>query len=280
MSPSRTAPGRDDVRELMRLAHDLAAEAAELIVRFGPAGRLVADTKSSPTDVVTATDRAAEELLRERLRVLRPGDALYGEEAGGSAGDTGLTWVLDPIDGTVNFVYGLPGYCVSIAAVTGDPHTDGGWQPLAGCVLSPGTGQLWTAGLGQGSYLDGQRLQIRPPPEPAQALVATGFSYSAQRRAAQARLMAAVLPQLRDIRRMGSAAMELCMVASGQLDAYYEQGLNTWDIAAAHLVVTEAGGTVRGLGDVPAGAHMVIAAAEPLCHQLADLLSGSGDAEA
>ena len=265
-----------DVAELVRLAESAARQAGGLIVA-GRAGRPgVAGTKTSPTDVVTAMDQAVENLLRSTLARARPGDGLLGEEQGFTPGESGLTWVLDPIDGTVNYVYGLPAYAVSVAVVRGDPTGVGTWEPIAGCVHAPATGQTWTAGEGLGARLDGDTLRLGPPPGLDRALVATGFGYQAECRAAQARVLNTVLPQVRDIRRLGACSVDLCLVATGSLDAYYERGIHTWDMAAATLVVTEAGGTVRGLDGAPPSEAMVVAAAEPLCGRLAALLAEAG----
>jgi myo-inositol-1(or 4)-monophosphatase len=261
----------------MRLAEEIAREAGELILagERDRSGRRpeVESTKSSPTDVVTAMDRAVEELLRTRLAEARPDDGVLGEEAGGRGGSSGYTWVLDPIDGTVNYLYRIPAYAVSVALVTGDPTVPGGWQSVAGCVHQPATGSTWTAARGEGAFLGERRLRLRPVPELAQALVGTGFGYRRQRRTGQARVLAGVLPQIRDIRRIGSAALDLCGVATGTLDAYYERGVNVWDIAAAALVLTEAGGELRGLRGAAAGPEMVVAGGDPLLADLVGLLT-------
>jgi len=265
------------IASMVRLAEGVAREAGALIrggERARPGARPeVESTKSSPTDVVTAMDRAVEDLLRARLLEHRPGDGMLGEEAGFQPGSTGLTWVLDPIDGTVNYLYRIPSYAVSVALVAGDPTVAGAWQPLAGCVHQPATGDTWTAGLGQGAALGERRLRLPPPPELAQALVATGFGYRTERRAGQARVLAGVLPRIRDIRRIGSAALDLCAVATGTVDAYYERGVNAWDIAAASLVLTEAGGRVSGLRGGPPGPELVVGAGEPLSAELIDVLT-------
>jgi myo-inositol-1(or 4)-monophosphatase len=266
--------GRDDVA----LAEAVAREAGEMILR-GERERSgerpeVESTKSSPTDVVTAMDRAVEDLLRSRLAQARPGDGVLGEEAGLEPGSTGLTWVLDPIDGTVNYLYRMPAYAVSVALVSGDPTVPGGWEPVAGCVHQPATGATWTAARGEGAWLGDRRLRLGPVPQLPAALVATGFGYRRQRRAGQARVLADVLPRVRDIRRIGSSALDLCGVATGTVDAYYERGVNVWDIAAATLVLTEAGGAIRGLRGAPPGPEMVVAGGDPLLSDLVDLLTG------
>lgn len=263
--------GPGEVQQLLALAERAARQAGELVHGRRP-DRLEVDTKSSPTDVVTQMDTAAEELLRATLLAARPGDGLLGEEAGLQPGSSGLTWVVDPIDGTVNYLYGLPAYAVSVAVVTGDPTADGAWSTVAGCVHSPATGETWTAGRGLGAFLDGRRLQMAAPPQLPGALVATGFGYRAARRENQARVMASLLPRVRDIRRLGCAAVDLCMVASGRVDAFFERGLHAWDMAAGMLVVTEAGGLVRGLGQAPPSETMVVAARPPLVDDLSALL--------
>jgi len=287
-SPGPGGPGRypqlplglsgADVDALTALA-EAAARAAGDLVRAGDGSRpSVASTKSSPTDVVTAMDRASERLLRDFLAERRPDDGLLGEEeAGLRAGTTGLTWVLDPIDGTVNYLYRIPAYAVSVAVVTGDPRVPGAWAPVAGCVHHVVTEQTWTAGLGGGARADGVAVRLEPLADDlAHALVGTGFGYRPARRAAQARVFAEIAPQVRDVRRIGSAALDMCAVADGRLDLYYERGLNVWDLAAATLVVTEAGGTVSGLQGRPLGDRTVIAGAEGLCAQLEPLLVAAG----
>jgi myo-inositol-1(or 4)-monophosphatase len=198
-------------------------------------------TKSSPTDVVTASDNAVETLIRSLLAELRPGDPVVGEEQGGAgtaAGPTGVCWVVDPIDGTVNFLYGMPWYSVSVAAVR-----DG--RSLAGAVAEPASGRLWSAAAGAGATCDARPLRVSGATEAAMSLMATGYSYLAQRRARQAAMIAGMLPLVRDVRRAGSATLEMCAVAAGWIDAFLEHGLNWWDWAAASLIAAEAGAAVR-----------------------------------
>ncbi|MFN8077401.1 MAG: inositol monophosphatase family protein [Kineosporiaceae bacterium] len=270
--------GPATVRVLMEVAREAAEQAAALVRDGRPERVAVAATKSSPTDVVTAMDRASERLLREVLRRHRPDDAVLGEEYGtdGGAPATGLTWIVDPIDGTVNYLYGLPAYAVSVAVVAGDPSTDGAWSPVAACVHNPATGQVWTAGLGQGAWAGPRRLSLGEGPAPEAALVATGFGYDAQRRAGQAQVLTTVLPRVRDIRRLGACAVDLCLVAEGVVDAYYERGVHAWDMAAGRLVVTEAGGVVDGLGGLPAGEAMVVAGPHVTVAALRDILITAG----
>ena len=261
----------DGVRplDLLRLAEEVARAAGVLVHGGRPARVEVASTKSSPTDVVTAMDTASEELIRSRLSAARPHDGLHGEEQGLQPGTSGITWVVDPIDGTVNYLYGLPSYAVSVAAAVGDTSRAGAWRAVAGCVHDPASGETWTAAEGEGARLDGVPLVAPAPPPLERALVATGFGYLARRRACQARVVADLLPRVRDIRRLGSSAVDVCLVATGRLDAYYERGLQPWDLAASALVAREAGLTVRGIDGRAPGEHMVVAAREPLAATLA-----------
>jgi myo-inositol-1(or 4)-monophosphatase len=231
----------------------------------------VADTKSSPTDVVTEMDRAAEALITGRLRAQRPGDAFLGEE-GGESGRGRVRWIIDPLDGTVNYLYGLADWAVSIAA-----EVDG--TVVAGVVAVPARDEVFTAVSGGGAWL---RPADRPPVSLrcntgvalAEALVATGFGYTAGRRKVQGEVVAAVLPRVRDIRRGGSCAVDLCSVAAGRVDAFYERGVNYWDYAAGGLVATEAGARLGGLAGRPAGPEMAIAAEPVLFGELQGLLAG------
>ncbi len=249
-------------RELGELAERVARAAGDLLRDGRPEALAVASTKSSPTDVVTAMDLAAEELVRTQLRSARPDDGVLGEESGLVAGSSGLTWVVDPIDGTVNYLYGLPAYAVSVAVVRApgaataaaepDPLS---WEVLAGCVHNPASGETWTAVAGEGARLDGRLLPPLREVPLAQALVGTGFGYRADARAEQAAVVAGLLPRVRDLRRIGAASLDLCAVASGRMDAYYEWGLWPWDLAAGSLVLTEAGGVLRRLARPPGPDH-------------------------
>lgn len=237
---------------LETLAADLARSAGRLVVDERPDAVEVAATKSSATDVVTVMDQRSQDHLITRLRDARPDDAVLGEESGGATGTSGITWVIDPIDGTVNYLYGIPAYAVSVAAVVGDPTTPGAWRPFAGAVYNPVTDELYRARAGGGSRVvlsGGSERELTPTDctDLGQALVATGFGYAAGRRERQGRLVLDLLPQVRDIRRIGSAALDLCGVGAGLVDAYYETGLNPWDLAAGWLVATEAGAVVGGL---------------------------------
>lgn len=221
--------------ELRDLAVELAREAAALARSMRVGGIDVAETKSSAVDVVTEADRACEELVRSRLAAARPDDAVLGEEGDDRAGSTGVRWIVDPIDGTVNYLYGLPECAVSVAA-----EVDG--EIVAAAVVNIMTGVEYAAALGHGATRDGTPLAVRPSPPVAQRLVLTGFGYRSEVRRHQAARLAALLPLVRDIRRMGSCALDLCHVAEGSADAYVEEGPQPWDYSAGRLVLTEAGG--------------------------------------
>jgi myo-inositol-1(or 4)-monophosphatase len=253
---------------LLALAVEVAAEAGRVAAE-GQAGIDVLDTKSSPTDVVTEMDRAVEKLIRERLLAARPGDAVLGEEGGADAGSTGVRWIVDPIDGTVNYLYGREDWAVSIAA-----EADG--EIVAGVVAVPVRGDVYTATIGGGAHCNGERLRVGPAVPLELALVATGFGYDADRRAHQAEVLRSVLPRVRDIRRCGAASVDLCSLARGRSDAYYERGLNAWDYGAAALVAREAGARVGGLRGAEPGLDLVVAAPPGLFEALHDLLEPLG----
>jgi myo-inositol-1(or 4)-monophosphatase len=258
--------------ELVDVARTIARESGAMIRTGRPDDVEVAATKSSAQDVVTAMDLAVEAHLRERLAQLRPDDAILGEEGGSSDGTSGVTWVVDPIDGTVNYLYGLPSYSVSVAAVVGPPDP-AAWTVVAACVHAPADGRTFVAALGRGATLDGAPIQVRTSTSLLDSLVGTGFGYRVERRVAQARVVAEVIPLVRDIRRIGSAALDLCTVASGGLDLYYERGLSPWDLAAGQLVATEAGALVTGLDGAAPGAEMTVAGAPERHAELVAILS-------
>ena len=259
--------------DLLALAEQVAREAGALVRDERPDQLEVAATKSSPTDVVTVMDQRSEQLLRDRLLAARLDDGFLGEEGGSIGGTSGITWVVDPIDGTVNYLYGIPAYAVSVAAVTGNPSDPAGHQVIAGCVYNPVLDETFTATRGGGAYLDGRRLRLRPAPPLDQALLATGFGYEARRRRHQAEVVAVLLPQVRDIRRIGSGTLDLCQVACGRVDAYVERGLKPWDLAAGGLVAREAGALVTGLADAPAGEDLVVVAGPSLHAHLQRVLA-------
>ncbi|MDC8980730.1 inositol monophosphatase family protein [Mycobacterium marinum] len=278
-----TRPDNDPAR-LRVVAETLAAEAAEFVRSrraelFGthPAAADESDAvraKSTPTDPVTVVDTDAERLLRSRLAQLRPGDPIVGEEGGGPADsapapDDAVTWVLDPIDGTVNFVYGIPAYAVSIGAQAGGVS-------VAGAVADVVGRSVYSAALGQGAHVTDEQgtreLHCTAVEDLSMALLGTGFGYSAGRRATQAALLARMLPMVRDVRRIGSAALDLCMVAAGRLDAYYEHGLQLWDRAAGALIAAEAGARVVLPASDVVGAGLVVAAAPGVADELLGVL--------
>ncbi|MEU8226627.1 inositol monophosphatase family protein [Kribbella sp. NPDC048915] len=252
-----------DLRELaVRLAHTAGHE---LLARQRSLSIDAADveTKSSASDPVSAADRASEKLITDGLTAARPGDGLLGEEGASRTSSTGLTWVIDPLDGTVNYLYGRLDWCVSIAAE--DDH-----GALVGVVHQPRTGTTWSAVRGDGAYRDDQRLGALRRTELAAALVSTGFSYLPERRAEQAAILQDLLPAVRDVRRGGSAALDLCSVADGTADAYYEHLIQPWDVAAGALIAREAGATVvRG----PVFPHGILAAAPTVAAPLQELLT-------
>jgi len=257
------------------VAVKLAREAGELIVSRRAGHIEVANTKSSDVDVVTAVDKESEAFLFERLRELRPRDGFLGEEGQVEESLTGVTWVVDPIDGTVNFLYNIPHYAVSIAAVTGQP-TPGTWQVEAGAVFNPVTGEMFHASRGGGAFLGDWRLQIVEPPPMHLALLATGFAYSTAMRKEQVRILSHLIGDVRDIRRMGTASLDLAAVAAGRVDVYFERTLNAWDHAAGELLVTEAGGTIAGIRDLPQGREGIFAGHPTLVSQLKARISEVG----
>jgi len=255
-----TAAGISDepLLELRALAVGVAREAGDLLA--DRAGQVeVAATKSSPTDVVTEMDRRSEELIRSRILAARPSDAILGEEGGliGNAGNAPVLWVIDPLDGTVNYLYGLHDWAVSIAAeVAGEIVT--------GAVYVPVRGELFSAVKGGGALLesaDGEsKLHCNTGVPLERALIGTGFGYLAARRKVQGEVVAAMLPQVRDIRRIGVASIDLCAVAAGRLDGFYERGLNYWDWAAGALVAAEAGAAAGGLDGRPVSQSLTVVA--------------------
>jgi myo-inositol-1(or 4)-monophosphatase len=253
--------------DLLEIARSVAGEAGALAARLRREGVEVAGTKSSPIDVVTAADEASEALIRGRLADLRPDDGFLGEESGAERGTSGLTWVVDPIDGTVNYLYGLPNWSVSIAVVEGEPDP-ASWRTLAGVVAAPALGETYWATAGGGAYRNGDRLAVRAPVPLDRALLATGFHYTQAIRGNQARVVAGLLPLVRDLRRAGGAALDLAAVASGTIDGMFEQGLHPWDQAAGALLVREAGGVVDGLDGAAPSLRMILAGTREVVDEL------------
>ena len=227
--------------ELLQLASELAVKAGRMVAA-GRAERGISDagSKSSATDVVTEFDIASERLIVGGILAARPDDGIVGEEGTATNGTSGIDWLVDPIDGTTNFLYGLPGWAVSIAAATAE-----GTQ--VGAVYVPATDELFSAVKGEGAQLDGRPIHCSTTTDLALALVATGFSYLPERRALQAARIAELLPRVRDLRRVGAAATDLCSLAAGRVDIYFEEHLGAWDIAAGALIASEAGCRLGGL---------------------------------
>jgi myo-inositol-1(or 4)-monophosphatase len=272
---ARTVPDAAATAGLVDLAARFAREAGELVREGRPDRVDVAATKSSSVDVVTERDLAAEARLRSLIAAHRPDDGILGEEDEPVEGSSGLTWVLDPIDGTVNYLYGIPAYAVSVAVVAGPPVPER-WTAVAGAVHSVADGRTFTAGRGLGAWEDGRPLRANAPEPLAQSLVGTGFGYTVERRTHQGRVLAELLPHVRDVRRIGSAALDLCGVGAGTLDLYYERGLNPWDLAAGALVAAEAGAVVTGLHGAPAGSAMTVAGPPGSVERLVALLEEHG----
>lgn len=264
---------RADPAELLALAEPLAVEvAAHLRASLAGAGPAIT-SKSTPTDLVTELDTWAEAHITERILAARPDDAIQGEEGADVAGTSGVTWCVDPIDGTVNFVHAIPGFCVSIAAQVGG-------RTVAAVVASPLHDEVFTATLGGGAACNGSPIRCAKPTSLARSVVATGFGYDPARRTRQAAVVTQVIGQIADIRRFGAAAVDLCWVACGRVDGYWEVGLNAWDHAAGSLIAREAGAVVTGLsaGTEPSE-NFTLAAPPAIWADLASVLSAAGAAD-
>lgn len=247
----------------LELAERVArAAGALLLARYdGPASGVA--TKSSRTDMASDADRDAEALIKDLLGAERPQDGLLGEEGSQADGASGRRWVVDPLDGTTNYLYRFPAWVVSVAL----EDAAGG---LVGVVHDPLHGETFTATRGGGALLDGAAIAVSGAAQLDTALIGTGFGYAAERRAEQAAVVAELLPRVRDIRRAGAAALDLCMVACGRLDGYYERGLNAWDWSAGSLIASEAGAAVRPLPGEPFG---LLAASPAIADELAALVA-------
>ncbi|WP_181764004.1 inositol monophosphatase family protein [Streptomyces albidus (ex Kaewkla and Franco 2022)] len=255
--------------ELLELALEAAHRAGALLLDGRPGELEVAATKSSAVDVVTEMDLASEKLITGYLSERRPDDGFLGEEGASFEGSSGVRWVIDPLDGTVNYLYGLPGWAVSIAA-----EFEG--ETVVAVVEAPPRRETFRAALGHGAFCNAKPLHCRTAPPLDQALVGTGFNYVAERRAAQADLVRQLIPRVRDIRRSGSAAIDLCDVAAGRLDAFYERGLHAWDLAAGDLVAREAGARTGGRPGLPADGDLALAASPGVFEILQPLLDRLG----
>lgn len=231
-----SSPGGADARELMALAEHIARDAGELLVHLRRTTTLEPSQKSSAADWVSRADREAEELISTSLLTQRPRDGLLGEEGGAREAESGYTWIVDPLDGTTNYLRGYPGWCVSIA-VRGPAG-----RVVAAAVHDPMTDSTWTASTDDASRRDGRPIQVSSPHAVEEMLVGTGFSYQPRERSRQATQLRELLPAVADLRRGGSAALDLCRVADGALDAFAESDLEVWDWAAAGFIVERAGG--------------------------------------
>jgi myo-inositol-1(or 4)-monophosphatase len=254
-----------DPRELRDLAARAARTAGDLLRGAMLLARTDVATKSSSTDMVTEMDRASEVAIVDALLTARPDDAIVAEESGARAGTSGVRWIVDPLDGTTNYLYGHPGFVVSIAAAVDD-------EVVAGAVLDIVRDELFTAAHDCGAQRNGEAIQCSDKAEVATALVATGFGYDPAMRAWQARWLVDVLPRIRDIRRVGAAAVDLCSVACGRVDAYVERGLAEWDLAAGWLIAREAGARVGAIEGGPPRAGSLLAAAPALFEPLRELV--------
>ncbi|MFI6447399.1 inositol monophosphatase family protein [Kitasatospora sp. NPDC050543] len=261
-------PSPELLDELLAVALDAARQAGDLLRDGRPADLGVAGTKSSPVDVVTEMDLASEKLVLELITGRRPQDGYLGEEGADRPGSSGVRWVVDPLDGTVNYLYGLPSWGVSVAA-----ELDG--RAVVGVVAVPARDEVFHAVLGRGAHLGGRPLTARPAPPWGQALIGTGFNYVQAARVHQAEVLLALMPEVRDIRRAGAAAVDLCDVAAGRLDGFYERGLQPWDRAAGVLIAAEAGARTGGRPGREADGELTVTAPpgvfEPLQARLEEL---------
>ena len=252
---------------MIELATAIAHEAgAALRDAFGRLGELAISAKSTPTDLVSDADVATERLIRARLEAARPDDAIMGEEGDDRPGASGLRWVVDPLDGTVNFLFGIPQWCVSIACEDGE-------GVLVGVVYDPMREETWAATRGGAATLNGVRVAGSGRTELATALVATGFGYAADVRESQARVVARLLPRVRDVRRFGAAALDLAWAAAGRFDAYYERGVHHWDVAAGSLICARAGLAVHELPPAPPAADGLLVASPAIADELLALVT-------
>lgn len=267
--PARAAESGQLGPTLGALAGRIAVEAGRMVLAGRRAGIAEVSTKSTTTDMVTEFDRAAEALLVQRLQDARPDDGLVGEEGTDTEGTSGIRWLLDPIDGTTNFLYGLPGFAVSVAAADSA-------GVLAGAVYLPDLDELFRAHRGGGAMLGDRPIRCGTTDRLSTALVGTGFSYRPERRVRQAQRVARLIGQVRDIRRFGAAAVDLCYVACGRLDVYFEEHLNPWDLAAGELIAREAGCRSGDFSGGPPRPEQVLVAAPQLFEPMRDLINQAG----
>jgi myo-inositol-1(or 4)-monophosphatase len=255
------------VNAVREIAESVAREAGRQLREAFAGPRVNVTAKSSPTDLVSEADHAAERLIRDRIAAARPGDGVLGEEGGDDDGSTGVKWIVDPLDGTVNFLFGIPQWAVSIAC-----EDERG--TIVGVIYDPMRDELWTAERGGPALLDGHAIEGSKRDDLATAMVATGFGYDAEVRRLQAEVITRLLPQVRDIRRLGSAALDLAWTAAGRYDAFYERGLNAWDLAAGELLCERAGLAVRHLQPTPPAGAGVLVAPDAIVDALESIVAG------
>ncbi len=243
--------------ELLDLARRLATETGAFLLDGLSRERTAIETKSTGTDMVSEMDKGAERMLVDGILAARPDDGILGEEGTDRAGTSGVRWIIDPLDGTTNYLYGHPQWSVSIGI-----EIDG--VGSVGVVDAPMLRETYTAAIGAGAFCNGRPIAASSCPTLSHALVGTGFGYDAALRAWQGGIVHTLLPEIRDIRRGGSAALDLCFVAGGRLDAYYERGCNPWDLSGGSVIVREAGGISTGLHDGEPSQHLVVAAGAAL----------------
>ena len=255
--------------ELLILAESIARKAGALLMNRPPKFDL--DEKSGVFDFATQMDHESEKLIVAEILSARPDDGLIGEEGANRKSASGVTWVIDPIDGTVNYLYDIPGWCISIGAKDKD-------GALVGVVFSPATNSLWKASRGNGAYLNDVKISCNDPVALNRALVGSGFAYDIEKRKIQAALIERLLPEIRDLRRLGACAVDICHVASGSLDAYFEAGVNEWDYAAAGLIATEAGAVISIDKGIWNGEKNMVIVAGPALHPVLSAQIRSGQA--
>jgi myo-inositol-1(or 4)-monophosphatase len=262
-----------DSAGLLALAERVARNAGDMLLAGADGLRVDVTTKSSGTDMVSEMDKAAEDMIVKGILSARPDDAILGEETGARTGASGVRWVIDPLDGTTNYLYRHPIWSVSVAA-----EVDG--EVVAGVVATPGLQETFTAVRGKGAWLNGDAIAVSGETDLASALVGTGFAYVARRREAQAQVLPHLLPAVRDIRRNGVASLDLCWVACGRLDGYFEAGGQPWDVAAGLLIATEAGAVASGLDGGAVAPESIMIATPGVAPALFELLVRHGAAEA
>ncbi len=255
--------------QLRQIAESLAREAGDMALRGRKSGPLTATTKSSPIDMVTQFDKASEAMITEGLATLRPDDSIIGEEGAAKKGTSSITWHIDPIDGTTNFYFDLPMWAVSIGAV--DEH-----GPLAGAVYVPALGEMFSGARSEGATMNEVPISVRANHDIADALVCTGYSYLISEREVHAKRVANIVMKVRDLRRFGAAAVDLCFVASGRLDVYFEEHLNSWDLIAGQVIATEAGAIITDYVGNPVTPSQVLASTPGVHADFIRLIAASG----